>query len=135
MGQGKHKNEKYRQQDWEFEGEGSLAPGKGQLKVDGDPRLKAKNGHGWCLPCMGIRGLGSLIIMTPIPMSTGQLQTAWWARQRCRDGGVEASALCRRTTQRPREAPLIGAAYPRMPNIKEPHWSTGLGPQSLEMKV
>ena len=61
-------------------------------------------------------------------------QTAWWARQRCQDGGMEASALCRGVTLRPREAPLLGTTSPKMPIIEEPHWATGPGPQSPELK-
>ena len=71
LGQGKHKSRTYRQWGWELEGENSLAPGKGQLKVDQGTRLRVRNGHGWCLPCVGVSGLGGLMIPTPMSISHG----------------------------------------------------------------
>ena len=61
-------------------------------------------------------------------------QTAWWARQRRRDGGMEASALRRGITLRPREAPLLGTTSLRKTNMEEPRQATGPGPQSPELK-
>lgn len=52
-----------------------MAPGKGkgQLRVGGGIRLRARKKCPWVMfaMCVVVRVLGSLIIMTPIPMSYG----------------------------------------------------------------
>lgn len=86
--------------------------------------------------CVAVKGLGSLIIVTPIPMSVGR----GGAFMACMESQAELGkrgSLCFMSGEqhkRPREAPLLGTPSPRMPDIREPHGAAGPEWQSPGLK-